>query len=619
MKRKITLFIFVIILLMSNLEKYEAKTMQFNSISNSSGGGGNQSGNPDDCTPQNNCDGGSVTEGDTEYSYEYTKIIETQTKISVDVYDMEGNSLIPEKRDQTTEHFFKAGTWIGINTTEIHSADWSVSNFKFYLPYKKYTCHYKKTTKEQRMRVTTTNTGTECDKIVANDKGTILNKIEGANGWVCQYTITKSSTSSTTKNIVIKPSANVDTECKNNRPNGYSKGDYKDATPKGVDNTQREEVTDKVSDTIKDKAKNEAREKTYGEAKGKVSYSNAAVTYITTNRYPLEVGTDTKTIDYSAANNYTLDTYKESGRDSGATSGKLRREYEILEKNVCMNMKTSEVFYGRECKESEGEIKIENGTVNVRDENKEKEVNYWHYFIPLNIKSNSAPHPKGNTKEYTEEFENEINRNQVFYLSIVKNENKEYSFDTCKDYMTNENPEYYHYEIIAKGETGDIPFTGNYYNDLLILEQAGSCNSYVQLYFPISQEFYKEVTKEDSTISLKGFNFYYRPIDINDPFPNGIGASSLWNLWSKNTEKNPDISKSFTTITYQTEKINADKIREYTKENPYTSWTNMNLDGTSSYIGSGNNFIIQRKTSGNIYKLGCGPANKNKFHCGGSS
>ena len=52
-------------------------------------------------------------------------------------------------------------------------------------------------------------------------------------------------------------------------------------------------------------------------------------------------------------------------------------------------------------------------------------------------------------------------------------------------------------------------------------------------------------------------------------------------------------------------------MRKYNKDNPYTSWSNMNLDGTSKYID--NEEIIKRGNDISVYKLGCGPANSKEY------
>ena len=118
---------------------------------------------------------------------------------------------------------------------------------------------------------------------------------------------------------------------------------------------------------------------------------------------------------------------------------------------------------------------------------------------------------------------------------------------------------------------------------------------------------------EKTTVRFNGFNFYYKPIDITDstaPFPNGLPTTSLWQEWHNSQKKEPDLTKSFSKVTYIAGDIEASEVRNYNKNNSYLDWSNMNVDGTSKYID--NEGVIQRNNGINVYKLGCGPANENE-------
>lgn len=137
----------------------------------------------------------------------------------------------------------------------------------------------------------------------------------------------------------------------------------------------------------------------------------------------------------------------------------------------------------------------------------------------------------------------------------------------------------------------------------------------------IVQKFYNE---KDNT--LKGYNFYYRPIDYTEPFPNGLLDDSYWkDVYDESTNavtvKNAagititkDLDESFKTKTYATNsdyKLN--KIRNYNKDNLYTDWKQMQINGTSSFISANNG--ITRYACQSYYALGCGPANADWQEC----
>jgi hypothetical protein len=145
------------------------------------------------------------------------------------------------------------------------------------------------------------------------------------------------------------------------------------------------------------------------------------------------------------------------------------------------------------------------------------------------------------------------------------------------------------------------------------LTSGNGCNISTKIYFPIEQKFYNEIIEAGKT-KLKGFNFYYRPIDIDNPFPNGIGTNSLWAEWERNNQ--PDLSKSYEEVTYIAANIDADEIRRYTKNHPYTSWLSMDINGKSNFIETRS--IVTRKTTYNGYGLGCGPANEDEYLDGGN-
>ena len=251
---------------------------------------------------------------------------------------------------------------------------------------------------------------------------------------------------------------------------------------------------------------------------------------------------------------------------SGARVSSCTFTYDVAK--TCINVKTAAIRYltntSSECSNEEIEVK--------------KNDNHWSYFIPLNAKSKDD-----------------------YFISITSSgKNTKYSGSACKNFI-NQNANYTDW-IITSDEK---KFTGNISKDLSLASAGCYLSSIVTI--PVNQKFYSE--EEDS---LKGYSFYYRPIDINNPFPNGVDDSSYWSNWYKSKNKEPDIAKSFAKITYYTGNINTPSIREYNKAYKYTSWSDMNISGLSNFITDAMRINVNKKE---IYKLGCGPLNKDWSEC----
>lgn len=302
---------------------------------------------------------------------------------------------------------------------------------------------------------------------------------------------------------------------------------------------------------------------------------------------------------------------------------------------TCMNLKTGKVRYisngSSDACNPDTELTIENTTTDG--------VTHWHYFIPLNAKTTDT-----------------IKLEMLKPGGIEGLEPK-----TCVEYMqqnyisANGNSEDITYEKIIRPKN-DINgvFKGDYIcypmgdgdcdepKDVTWKEEssdykevmANGCILSTQNQFTIKQQFYNEKTTASSSETVfNGFNLFYKPIDIKKEnqvdivFTEGkkyIG-NSLWNDWydewkTPTSISEPlDLSKSFNEITYIASDISAREVRRYNKDNPYTSWSNMNIDGTSNYIkttATGSRDSVIRRinvTTDDIYKLGCGPANSNEF------
>lgn len=310
-------------------------------------------------------------------------------------------------------------------------------------------------------------------------------------------------------------------------------------------------------------------------------------------------------------------------------------------KGTCLNLRTGKVRYldGKTLKQCDPntEIKIENTTM------PDGSI-HWHYFLPLNAKSID---------------------DIIIDMQKPDGESKLDS-DTCIQYMkqqyisTNGNSEDVTYdEVIRPINSVNAKFAGDYkcspkgnkncdnpstvtWNDSHSLDylevKKNGCILSTKKEINVKQKFYNETTSN----KLNGFNFYYKPIDttaenqVDMVFPNGIkkdllgniSISTLWEDWYK-YKQNPtpetkinelDLSKSYETISYIAENISANKVKNYNntltsgKKNVYTSWLNMNLDGTSNFIT--NEGIVTRISdpTTKIYKLGCGPSNSFEYY-----
>lgn len=325
----------------------------------------------------------------------------------------------------------------------------------------------------------------------------------------------------------------------------------------------------------------------------------------------------------------------------GVFEDKITATFEYKINKVCMNAKTGKVAY-RTSKCETDELEVENKTIGGKE--------HWHYFIPLNAKSNSnveinmlSGYSVSSTGESFAACKYVMQNNPVT-LDAAGNVIEESLTGTMATSYTN--------LIITKDNTS---FVGNYCykyegsSDVICNESSSDyaeilnkngCYLTSKVKIPVKQEFYNEVTTVDAITGVKkvtfnGFNFYYKPIDIVNTnqtdiiYPNGVptdsttGApiKSLWLEWY-DAQTNPgayagidilDLSKSYDSVTYIAQDINATEIREYTKSNSYTSWSNMNIDGTSKFISDEGIVIKNPSLSTTIYKLGCGPANMNEF------
>lgn len=300
----------------------------------------------------------------------------------------------------------------------------------------------------------------------------------------------------------------------------------------------------------------------------------------------IKSSTPSGTITPSACSDSGVTIKNDGDKTTYTRSGSCNFEYNMGK--TCIDVKTGKVSYGNNCAQNDEVHKME----------LKSEDGYWKYFIPLNANSlndfsfslTSSDNKQEemlckNIIETDDNYANkivDINGNPFSKITNEMNEHEKKTIRNAAIKIVTMNP--------------DDP-------------QDGGCFYASTITIPIEQKFYNE--QNNNSKSFKGFNFYYKPIDVNNPFPNGINNTSIWYDWSKSDTKNPNLDKSYNTTTYYTDNLNTNTIRTYNSQNLYNDWSKMNIDGTSQFIDD--YAFMHRKENLFTYKLGCGPANKNEY------
>lgn len=553
--------------------------------------------NPKPTTPKEPWEGLPSIQPDNndnkKYECYYSYSVGRSTSLDINAYDMDGNSLIPNILQ--TDYKFTAGTWMGVNITEIKSAHWEVKDIQHYEIKRYYRCHYKKdsTTYTQYTSCKKscsghTGQGSECT-IGHTAFGTAIKghycyddiDLGGVNAYGEQeknpvsydYKLTKNDCSSRYINGIRVTAADVD------------KIEFTKDVKVDIGNTDPG-CDSKIIDIAIEEARN-------------------------------SVGTPSNKLEISATNQYDKPNNLEIGASKDGElqetlttprKGDVKQKYKYAPSNVCMNTLTSEVTYNSECKESNETIEIKDGTTFDKELGENGEwVKYWHYFIPLDAKTGSKQALKliknaGNNSKPT------LTKKQCIYG--MENKPEDYKF------------------YIAPTDGGT--FDGNYErgkntSDEQKVEAGNGCFIVIMLEFDIVQKFYGETSNSNR---LKGYGMYFRQIDINNPFPNGLKSSTYWNgLYNESTKKvktrgtEVKLQTSFDSPTYVanlSSATNIAKVRQLNKDSPYTNWISdyqktygMSANGTSNFVRNNNPIFtkvspIVRKSP---YKLGCGPSN----------
>ena len=483
--------------------------------------------------------------------YRYKRSITTNTDYNMAIYNPEGNN-----------NAIKAGTWAGVNIKEVQSASWSVSGFEYQEIKKVYTCYYKKEASK------------DCNCYQDGLTGsTNKNDCHGAAfcmvpKWVCPgnpgYKEWRGCTT-------IQGS----TDTKTSDPQPYY-DDYKcPSTYNGLplDTSKKpdvKEVTEDISEPAENK-KDEAYRSAHSAAVGAVGSPLGKVKILDGNNLPSQQ----KDYQYIYINGQLVNTI-----DSGVgPSGSVAKIYEYKPSNICINVKTGIVSYNRDC-QTEEEARIDNYNYSG--------TNFWQYFSPLNIKSGKD-----------------------FSLIVQNNAERKLSANECHSVMDNYKNTYQNYIVTLKSEVlkGDYCKNGNCNklntgNGSDWEKVSSGCYFTTIVNIPVVQKYYYEEIKKDTT-KFNGYNFYYRSIDINNPFPTTPTVNSVWYEWYNSSNKTPDLKKSFDTKTYSIAVNNklADTIRAYNINNPYPDFSKISIRGKSKFL---ENIGVESLVHQKEYKLGEG-------------
>ena len=202
------------------------------------------------------------------------------------------------------------------------------------------------------------------------------------------------------------------------------------------------------------------------------------------------------------------------------------------------------------------------------------------YFVPLNAKSTDL-----------------LRYNLVPRLSTAAI-SESMCLTLIEKYKTkNDNGEYWANFIAFKGSGEPMYPTASAINQV---KSDHGCRMGLYTAFKIQQEFYHEKNGV-----INGYNFYYRPIDYTEPFPNGIISNDYWYKVYNHVNNTTKVENSDGKI----DKNNSKDLDESFAKITYAT-TDDYSTGTISYG------VSRQLLCKSYYKLGCGPSNSNWKQCG---
>ena len=571
-KKYLKTFLFALLLLSTNSKVY-AYGGGFNSSIGTSASSNNS---PIDLDGHGSTNVENINSGPNLYRCYYKMGISANTTVNMDAYDISGESIIPFSTTPTKE--LKAGTWVGISASESNEAGWSVSDLRYVEVKKIYSCHYQKkgtptTIEEYRSNCE----GGEIIREAPRMCGSYTNNNGMPLYYPCYYC------------RFFTDGKDID-EWINQDPIEYNKeftvADCKDYNGIKANEVKLIDDNKEIDSPENSTCKSEAISRAKGTARDAVGASSSKLEY-------LQEVKNEETGKSEIIPQKMIGKRTDFGEIDNGLSGSVWAKYSYFPEKVCINLKTAEITYNEKCIITNENKQMENGT--IYDNNLKQNITYWYYFIPLTAKTDSQ-----------------------IYIKMIK-DGEALSVNQCEDGMK----KYKNYNQIIAPKEGS--YIGDYIQkqkdstDYKQLKADKGCNIAIIVNFKIKQEFYNEDNKK-----IKGYGTYFKPIDINNPFPNGINDKSYWKnilntsnntltlIDANNKTTHINLNDSFESITYLADVSNTKRIKDYNKNYFYTSWEEMNINGSSNFINEG---YVTRNGLPNYYKLGCGPSNINWKGC----
>ena len=281
---------------------------------------------------------------------------------------------------------------------------------------------------------------------------------------------------------------------------------------------------------------------------------------------------------------------------------------------ACIDAKTGKVTYVKiDVNCPDDSLEVPEITANING----SRVHVGQYFMPLNAKSD------------------DLVRYYLYPRRNGSNPKKPMSVELCNNLLDKYGRAGLAVGIDWKEVAVDV--RGNKFPDNISISDAkkkikndGGCYLSYLSAFRIDQKFYDDEPNEP----IKGYKYYYRPIDYRKPFPNGLYSDSFWKgIYDENTNKvtvsiagsnttvTYNLYDSFSNITYETgDDYNTKNIQSYNElkgedddKRIYASWYGIGVNGVSNFINNYN--YIQRRNCNSVYTLGCGPANADWAIC----
>lgn len=303
---------------------------------------------------------------------------------------------------------------------------------------------------------------------------------------------------------------------------------------------------------------------------------------------------------------YTINDDSGPIRNGNQVSRTVTKYFKYNPQQACMGTKTGKVGYvdfGESCDKLKNELG-DDAIMPIAPIKNGNNQPIGQYFIPLNTKSG----------------------NNMFSYHLEPNGAQRHSGKLCLEVINKYRADGRWRQVLYGLDRKPLPdgISDKRAEELV----ANGCYYGTIININVIQQFYNEESKK-----IKGYGMYFRPIDVNNPFPNGLTNYSIWKNYYDTKEKKVEnlvnakdqklnIIESYDKIYYRIELTNSKikSIKDFNissdTDEIYTSWKAMNKDGTSKFVKS---YIDNKNVSDDsFYKLGCGPLNKNWTECGRS-